>query len=634
MRPLLALLFLLAPLAVAQDIDFTRSVWPVLEKAQCRQCHSDDGVASTTRLQFPVSGASASEIAAFGTSLRRFVTPASITASPLYTKPTQRIPHGGGERIRRDSPEDAALLAWVTHLAKLPESAGQANLRKNTGESKPVLRRLTHSQYNHTVRDLLGEETRPADQFPKEDFVHGFTNQADGQSISPLLAEAYSRAAERLARVAFSRGDSRKLIPCKTTDPACRVEFIRTFGRKAYRRPLTSEEVARFEKLFLRESGFLQGAQVVVEAMLQSPHFLFHLEPGPYAVASRLSYFLWDTMPDEPLLSAAARGDLASHTDIEQHARRMLADPRARSAFDEFLAQWLRFDRLRGALRDRRLFPEYSPELVSLMIEETTRLFRSLVWDNGNFMEFYSAGYSYLVPELARLYNVDPPQEPWAKVAYPSGAQRAGIVGQASFLTVTSKPAETSPTERGLFVREHFLCQQVPPPPPGVNATLPPVTDEKPITQRERLGEHLSNQVCAGCHSLVDPIGFGFEHFDAIGRFRQKELIVIYPSADDLKTRRKTKPSEFQLPIEAGGSIRGIANSDFSNPAALGAILARDPNCQKCVVKQLFRYAIGRHEGPEDAAVIEKALARFQRSQFRFQELIMSIVSSDPFRGD
>jgi hypothetical protein len=223
------------------------------------------------------------------------------------------------------------------------------------------------------------------------------------------------------------------------------------------------------------------------------------------------------------------------------------------------------------------------------------------------------------------LYGVEAGAEPWARVTLPPSSMRAGILGQASFLTLTSKPAETSPTERGLFVREHFLCQQVPPPPPGVNATLPPVTDEQPVTQRERLQVHLSNPVCASCHSLVDPIGFGLENFDAIGRFREKELLVVYPTADELKTKRKTKPTEYQLPIRAQGEVRGIAGSTFSSPRQLGELLASQPSCQKCVVKQLFRYAMGRLEEAGDGAVIEEAFERFRRSQFRFQELIMAI---------
>lgn len=629
MRRFVFLLVLSGAAAFAQP-DFRATLWPVLEKAQCRQCHNDNGVASTTRLQFPPDDAASGDIHYFGRTLRKFVDAAKPEESLLLRKPTNRTPHAGGERIKQGSPEEAALRSWAQYLAKQPADIAEKRTTVAPGASKPVLRRLTHSQYNHTVRDLLGDETRPADQFPKEDFVHGFTNQAEGQSISPLLAEAYARSAERLARAAFRRPQS--VIPCKPSD-ACRAQFIRDFGQRAFRRPLNAKEQAAYEKLFQRETDFKKGAQLVVEAMLQSPHFLFHLEPGDYAIASRLSYFLWDTMPDAKLLEAAAAGDLKSKDGIETQVRRMLGDDRARASFDEFLAQWMRFDRLRGALRDRIRFPEYSAELVGSMIEETSRLFRSLVWEGRNFMEFYNADYGFLVPELARLYNLPSTIEPWTRVRLPAESERAGILGQATFLTLTSKPADTSPTDRGLFVREHFLCQQVPPPPPGVNATLPVVTDEKPQTTRERLGIHLSNAVCASCHSLVDPVGFGFEKFDAIGRHRTEELVIIAPTSDDLVTKRKTKPTEYRLPIESKGYLRGLQKAEFNSPRELGNVLANEPSCQRCVVKQLFRWATGRQEQTEDTPVIEAAFQRFRQSQFQFQELIIAIATSETFRG-
>jgi hypothetical protein len=620
-------LLLVSVTPVHAQEDFAKRVYPVLEKAQCRSCHNDNGVASSTRVQFPHEGASSAEINAFGLRLRRVVDARRPEESLLLVKPTNRVTHAGGERIKRGSPDERILQTWIGYLAILPATvAGDAS--PVNGESRQVLRRLTHSQYNHTVRDLLGEETRPADQFPKEDFVHGFTNQAEGQSVSPLLAEAYAKAAERLARSAFRGGDSRQLITCAPGTPGCRVEFIRAFGKRAFRRPLYSDEVARYEQLFDQEKDFFKGAQLVVEAMLQSPHFLFHLPSGPYGVASRLSYFVWDTMPDAELFRAAEHNELNTPADVEKQVRRLLQHPRAQEALDEFLAQWMRFDRLKNAIRDRRLFPEFTAELVSAMTEETRRLFRSLVWEDLDFREFFKARYAYLSPELAKLYGVPAPRETWGRVEFGPESQRAGVLGQATFLALTSKPAETSPTERGLFVRDHLLCQVVPPPPAGVNTTLPPVTDERPMTTRERLQIHLSNQTCSGCHSLVDPVGFGFEKFDAIGKYREKQLVTIYPTYDEMTSQRKTKPTEYQLAIEAAGTVRGLKAADFRSPRELGEILAREPACQKCVVKMLFRWAQGRPEEAADQAAIDAALERFGNSGFRFRELILAIAGT------
>lgn len=616
-----------AALAVAASLlpaqDFVGGLWPHLQRAQCALCHSENGVGATTRLRFPRTGASNAEIVLFSQSLRALIDVKERGNSLLLRKPTNRTPHAGGERIRPGSEAESALKAWIDYLAATPPPAVRSS--GLIEPPKPVLRRLTHAQYNNTVRDIAGEESRPADAFPKEDFVNGFTNQAEGQSISPLLASAYGAAAERIARNAFRGGDARGLIACQPS-VKCRDEFIARFGRRAFRRPLSGSELTTYSKLFASQSEFYAGAQLVVETMLQSPHFLFLLAPEPYSKASRLSYFLWDTAPDEDLLASASKGELNSPQGLDKQVRRLLADPRARTSMDTFLAQWLRFDRLRNAIRDRRLFPEFTAELVSAMTEETTRHFRFLVWENRDFREFFTSTETFLAPDLARIYGLPAPATPWQRVALPASQQRSGVLGLPFFFAVTSKPAETSPTERGLFVREHFLCQQVPPPPAGVNTTLPPVTDEKPTGTRERLDAHLSNAVCATCHTLVDPIGFGLEKFDPIGRYREAERIVVYPTVDEVKTKRKTKPSDHAFPIESAGFIRGIPNSEFSTPRQLAERLAAEPTCHRCIVKQLFRFANGKMEEHEDQPLIDRALDRFKGSQFSFRELIIAIA--------
>jgi hypothetical protein len=628
--------------------DFNQKLFPILEKAQCRMCHNDNGVASRTRLQFPADNATPDQTTAFGLRLSALVDRDHPEESLLYRKPTNRIQHTGGERIHPGGEEEKALREWTGYLASLPEDRLAAAMKPlgQAAAQPAVVRRLTHSQYNQTVAALLGDQTRPADQFPGEDYINGFTNQAAGQSIAPVQEEAYNRAAEKLARNAFRAGDLHHLIPCKAssaTDTGCRQRFIREFGRKAFRRPLTESEAARYERLFLVDAAaahdFLKGAQLVLEAMLQSPNFLFHLEEGPggqfpqYRTASRLSYFLWDTMPDETLFAAAAAGELGTPEQIERAARRMLDDPRAQQSMDVFLAQWLRLDRLKNAIRDRRFYPEFSTELVSAMMEETRQLFHHVVWENGNFLELFTARYAYLNNDLAQLYGLPAPKQEFARVDFPADFQRAGLVGEATFLALTSKPAETSPTERGLFVREHFLCQIVPPPPAGVNTTLPPPTDEKPLTNRERLQVHLSNKTCAACHGLIDPIGFGLEHYDGIGRFRAQQVVTIFPTFDEMKHRIKMKPTEHRLTLDTTAFVRGIPQSDFGTPRELGRILANEIACQKCVVKQLFRYAVGRPETSADQPVIEASLKAFQDSRFRFQSLIMAIITSKPFLG-
>jgi hypothetical protein len=617
-------------------VDFEKAVYPVLEKAGCAGCHKENGVASPTRLRFPEHKPSSSELAEFGSSLQPLVNRANPAESLLLTKPTARVAHAGGKRILPGSPEESALRQWVEHLAAAPIAEPRRIPKVAAyGAAGPVLRRLTHAQYNNTVRDLLGDNSRIADQFPPEDFVNGFRNQYQAQNASPLLAEAYSAAAERLSSRLFLGGDSKGIVPCKPKsfdDAMCRERFLRDFGQRAFRRPLNAAELTRYSKLFVSESAkhknFYDGAQVAIEVMLQSPNFLMRTENGadaslrPYEIASKLSYFIWNSMPDEELLRAAGRGDLSRPDGIDAQVRRMLQSPKARESVDAFLEEWLRFDRLSGTVRDRRLYPQFSIELTTAMVEETRRMVADLVWNRGNFMELFSAGYSFVNSDLARLYNVPAPKNEYERVLLPAEAGRGGILGHASFLTMTSKPAETSPTARGLFIREQFLCQEVPQPPPGVNANLPLITKERPMTQRERLAVHLSNEGCASCHSLIDPIGLGLEKFDAIGGYREKLKLTIFPGRAERNEEAKT----VELELDTRGHVAGLKDSAFSSPRELGKILAEDPTCQQCVVKQLFRYMAGRHETLADRDTVEKAFADFKRSGFQFQELMVALA--------
>jgi hypothetical protein len=509
------------------------------------------------------------------------------------------------------------------------------SLSAQTAVDAPTFRRLTHSQYNHTVCDLLGDSTRPALRFPSEDYVDGFKNQLRQQSMPPLLVEAYSAAAEKVALNAFRAGAGNGLIPCKpasAADPACRDRFLRSFGLRAFRRPLLDGELRRYAAAFTaqaRVSGsFLEGARAVVEAMLQSPNFLFHVEAGPdgrfadYAAASRLSYLLWDTMPDQALLEAAAKGELRTAGGQERWARRMLESPLARQALDEFFNQWLRLEKVLSAAKDRRRYPDFTPELAAAMVEETRCLLQHLVWDNGNFMEFLTADYAFLNADLAALYKLPPAPGEFELVHFPAGSRRAGLLGESSFLAASAGPVETSPTARGIFVREQLLCQHVPPPPPNVNTNLPDPTEDKPSTRRQRQTAHVENAACAGCHKLMDPIGFGLEGFDAIGRARSKETILINGSDPNRATPRK-----FDLPLETSGEIAGLPDSAFSDSKQLGRILAESPVCRQCIVRQIFRYANGRLETASDKETIQNLFARFRDSGFHFKELLIALAT-------
>jgi len=633
-----------APAHAVEADFFTNELYPVLEAAGCRQCHNDNGVASSTRLQFPPKNASPDLIAAFGLSLGALVDRSNSAESLLLRKPTARTSHGGGLRIPSSSEEEQALIQWVDFLAKR-EADPHSGIDRGPADTGPTgpLRRLTHNQYNRSVSALLGFETKPSDQFPSEDYVDGFANQAHGQSLSPILLEAYSKAAQKLAISAFRGADRSGLIPCKPaspTDAACRDAFLTQIGRRAYRRPMRPVELTAYRALFdhqaQAEDNFLAGARVSVEAMLQSPKFIFRevgfqQDEDAYRLAGRLAFFLWDEAPDESLLDAVERGKLNTAAGIEATVREMLEDPRAKPAMDEFLAQWLRFDLALRAVRDRRFYPQFDAELVDAMLQETRSLFRDLLWNDRDFMTLFTADYGFIDARLAAIYDLEAPPTRFSRVSYPVESLRRGILGQGTFLMLTSKPADTSPTERGKFVREHFLCQMAPPPPIGIDTSLPEVTDERPVTNRERLSIHLSNEACAGCHKLLDPIGLGLEQYDAIGAFREKQLVTIFPTRDEAAKKTKTKPTEYRLDIDVEGEVVGLKNGRFRNPMELGEILAAEPSCRKCVVKQLFRFAMGRQESFDDRLTIDEAMRRFEASGFKFRELIISIATSETF---
>jgi Protein of unknown function (DUF1592)/Protein of unknown function (DUF1588)/Protein of unknown function (DUF1587)/Protein of unknown function (DUF1595)/Protein of unknown function (DUF1585) len=635
------LLSAVAPVhAASRPISFADQVYPVFEKARCRMCHNPEGVASPTRLRFPEEGAAKDRIEAFGKSLVTLVDRRNPDGSILLQKPTNRVVHSGGARVARGSSEEALLKQWVVYLASLHGEDLERALSYNRSEAArfarqgtphAVLRRLSHQQYNNTIRDLLQDPSSPADQFPAEDFVNGFKNQYQSQALSPVQAEAYSAAAERVATNAFRRGDSRHLIPCSPDDAGCRRTFVETIGRRAFRRPLEAEEIARLEALFQRQSGFLAGAQAVIETILQSPSFLFWMEqtskPGwqPYAVASRLAYCIWDTMPDDALLESASRGELNSPGGVTRAARRMLDDPRARQGLDDFVSQWLRFDRALAAARDRRLFKLFSQDVAIAMTEEARRFIADLVWNDRNFMDAFTANYGFMNSDLAALYHVPPPARDFDRVEFPAEQQRAGLLGQALFLTLTSKLDDTSPTGRGLFVREQFLCQHVPPPPPGVDTNLAAVQQTHPVTNRERLAEHTANKVCAGCHQLIDPIGFGLEKFDAIGMYREKQKLTFYPDLHGAAARR-AKPVEIELALDTAGQLAGLPQPQFSGARELGQLLANTPQCQECIVKQVFRYFSGRLDTPGDQAMIRRAVEVFQKSGFHYKDMVVSLL--------
>jgi hypothetical protein len=490
--------------------------------------------------------------------------------------------------------------------------------------SPAPLRRLTNAEYDNTVLDLLGDASKPASAFPADETLYGF---AAGASVSPLLAELYMNAAEKLA--ATAAGKLGALLPC---DPGaigeaqCATQFIEHFGKRAFRRPLEQVEVDELYALYDSErtagEGFASSIEIVIAAVLQSPRFLYRVELGgegtqdrvpltSFELASRLSYFLWQTMPDEELFAAAESGELADPEHVADQARRMLADPRAHVGLRNFFDQWLHVRELEHVTKSETAYPTFDESLAASMAEETRRFVDDVLWNGDARLEtLLTADYTFVNSELALLYGVEDPGSGWKKVSL-DPTQRSGLLTHAGLMTVLSGADQSSPVHRGAFIRENVLCQMLPPPPENL-VVVPPDPDPN-LSTRERYAQHTADPACATCHQLIDPIGFGFEHYDAIGRYR-------------------TKDSGF--PVDASGSIVETtdANGAFVGVPELAQKLVQSQDVQQCVARQFFRFALGRIETEGDGCVLEGIYDDFRSKGGDLRELIVAIVQSDAFR--
>ncbi|MBX5481710.1 MAG: DUF1592 domain-containing protein [Myxococcaceae bacterium] len=488
------------------------------------------------------------------------------------------------------------------------------------------LRRLTRDEYDHTVRDLLGDTSRPARAFPPDSEGNGFDNQASSQEASPALVEAYADAAEALA----ARADLASLLPCSPADigpEACGRAFIQHFGRRAFRRPLTADEQSRFEALFddVRSAeGFDAAARTVIEVMLQAPQFLYRIELGGapaedtarvrltgYELASRLSYFLWSSMPDDALLDAAARGELDTPEGIEAQARRMLADDRAREMVRRFAVQWLGLSHFDDVAKDPVRYPDFAA-VKPLMQQEAALFVEHLSLDGtGDASRLFTAESTWANDALAQYYGLPPVSgEAFREVSLKKNA-RVGLLTLGAVLSQYGKFDQSSPVLRGKFVRERLLCQSLPPPPGNVVLDLPPPSTS---TTRERYKAHAANPACSGCHALLEPVGFGLEHFDGAGRFRTEEN---------------------GYRVDAHGEVISAGDLDgpFEGAGELSERLGQSRQVKQCLARQWFRFAVGRGEttSAPDQCALKRVDAAFAASGYDVRELLVAITLTDAF---
>jgi hypothetical protein len=496
------------------------------------------------------------------------------------------------------------------------------------------MRRLTPTEYWSSVSDLLGlDASTPVPVTEDVAAIAGFKNVAASTlTISAQGVAQYADAAQSLAALVFGDATKRAALvgcaPAAATDPCVRA-FIASFGRRAWRRPLASAEVDRYAAIVTSLAPMADvwtGLQYAVAGLLQSPWFLYRVElgePDPhptsahplrytaYEMAERLSYFLWDTTPDGALLDAAASGDTLAPAGLESQVARLLASPRAHASVARFFREYLSTDDLATMTKDATLFPRATPALAAAMRDEIEATVSDLVFTrHADLRDLLDNRQTFVNADLAALYGL-PGVTGTALVPamLPDSGPRAGLLGTAAFLALAARTDRTSPTLRGRFVREQLLCEPVSPPPANFAATFDaPGTATAGQTLRQRLVQHMSDAACSSCHALMDPLGFAFEHFDALGAYRANE-------------GGKT--------IDDSGVVDG---QTFTGPRALAATLRAMPTVTGCLTRQIYRYATGHLELDAEAPVLTDVGARASAAGNAFVDYLRAIAESDGFR--
>jgi hypothetical protein len=486
--------------------------------------------------------------------------------------------------------------------------------------------RLSHTQYANTVRALFGIDASPESAFAP-DALNGFNfDTSNDLRVDARLGPQYRTAAEQLAREAvLDAAVLGRIVPCEPSAPGCAGEFIDSFGERAFRRPLSADESARFQALFdlgstLGETGdaFDDGVQLVVEAMLQAPQFLYRTEVSNGAVvngrsalddweiASRLSYFIFDSMPDDELLSRARDGELHTPEQVGTEVARLLDDARASSKFASFHEQAWQVGRYAKIAPDASAYPGLPDDLVDRLRASSNRFFESVVEDDGGLREMLTAPYAFVDSELAPLYDADVTGNALTRVDFADG-ERKGFMMQVGFLASNAYSRKTDPIHRGLFVLRDMLCRIIPDPPPGAQMTPPPETDEPIETTREEISLLTGQLYCPTCHSQINEPGFSFEGFDAVGQVREQENGVD---------------------VDTTGSIK-LDGSDvaFSGAGELVEALADSQEAQDCYAGRWLEFAYGRTLTERDDA-LRTRLAEEPKS---VREIVQTLTSSPDF---
>jgi hypothetical protein len=496
----------------------------------------------------------------------------------------------------------------------------QADLAPAPVVSQSLARRLTQHELDNTLADLLGDDTRAATRLLTPDSAQPFDNDYTLQIVSQALIDAAELMAEQVSQATLADPARRaKIVPCTPSDNGdseCFASFVQSFGKRALRRPLTDAEVAAYSTLlgYATEQNpdvphdFYTAVDLAVQSILQDPEFLYRVEKNPalddYEIGARLSYLLWGSAPDDALLAAADNGELTAPDGRRAQAERMLKDPRARRQLGRFHAMWLGYTSV----------PATQDVADAFQLETQTLIERVVFDEQRDYFDLFRMPETFWNQTLASHYGADaadPPAPPSGWVPY-KDPQRAGILAHGAVLSAFGKFSDTSPTQRGIFIRSRLLCQTIAPPPPNVKVDQAPGAGTAAVCKVDRYAQHRQSASCSACHSQLDPIGFGLEQFDLGGK------------------RRAHDDGHPECPIDGQGNLPD--GTAFSGPKELSQLLLDGGALQPCVVEQIYRFAVGRPLGSDEARAAEKYwLPAWQAKGFRMDALLVDLIASNEF---
>ena len=612
---------------------FSAKISPILE-SKCVMCHSENGLAAETRLVLT----SGDEEANLDT-LLQVATIQEPDGYLLMRKPTNQHEQGhvGGEVLSPTSEAANDMALFIGRANDLITDCDteidltEAEIDCSTAASGArVLRRLSHIEYDNTISDLFGIDSMWGDSFAPDNVIHGYNNSAEGLQVSSLLADQYMNAAEDIAsEVVFSNLDA--IVPCDFVNRNlnCAEDFLLDYGTKIFRRPLNNAEMESYLGFFAEiyyEDGFNEAIKWTLAGLLQSPHFLYRSELGiadgngnfnltSWEIATELSYLMWQTTPDDTLLAMAQADELTDRTVVMDTVQTMISDPRAAQTVVAMTEQWFSLNLLPIVPREGD-YEVLTDDIRDAMEMEINKFMFNAFADNITFADLLTANHSYMNPTLADYYGVElgdgqPDGDGFSVVDLSGNEQYGGLLTQGAILTVHALPVSSSPVHRGVLVREKLLCQELPPPPANLD-TSPPAMDPS-LSTRERYEAHVADPACSGCHNLIDGIGFGFEHYDGIGRWRELD-------------------GEHQ--VDASGVIMGgDTDLPFHGVQELSSLLSADPVVDQCYVQQWYTYGFGEGhiENPAVACGVEQATTYYQDDGSKIQSPIVSLTQIDRF---